>query len=176
MIWSVTSSYNIILVHMKIYVMVQWCSEFGFKSHLHDRNKNIASIISSQNYFKNHMLNSSCFVLHSITFIQIIYFLAETSDVMIIIGIMVLSRIVAVMVLCNSFNDGIKVGGYHNFYNLRANLTAATVHCRTRLFHSSTHTTSRRCFILDRTIHDLWNLYGNPYKSRAEKEEETVTW
>ena len=24
-------------------------------------------------------------------------------------------------------------------------------------------------------VHALWNLYGNPYKNRAEKEEETVT-
>ena len=25
-------------------------------------------------------------------------------------------------------------------------------------------------------VHALWNLYGNPYQNRAEKEEETVTW
>ena len=46
----------------------------------------------------------------------------------------------------------------------------------TRLFHAPTHTTSSGCFVLHRTVHALWNLYGNPYKNRAEKEEETVTW
>ena len=30
------------------------------------------------------------------------------------------------------------------------------------------------CFM--RMFHALWNLYGNPYRNRAEKEEETVTW
>ena len=45
-----------------------------------------------------------------------------------------------------------------------------------RLFHSLTRTTSSGCLVLHRTIHALWNLYGNPYRNRAEKEEETVTW
>ena len=44
-----------------------------------------------------------------------------------------------------------------------------------RLFHVPTRTTSSGCFMLHRTVHALWNLYGNPYKNRAEKEE-TVTW
>ena len=45
-----------------------------------------------------------------------------------------------------------------------------------RLFHAPTGTTSSGCFMLHRTVHALWNLYGNPYRNRAEKEEETVTW
>ena len=45
-----------------------------------------------------------------------------------------------------------------------------------RLFHAPTRTTSSGCFMLLRTVHALWNLYGNPYKNRTEKEEETVTW
>ena len=45
-----------------------------------------------------------------------------------------------------------------------------------RLFHTPTHTTSSGCLMLHRTVHALWNLYGNPYRNRAEKEEETVTW
>ena len=45
-----------------------------------------------------------------------------------------------------------------------------------RLFHAPTCTTSSGCFMLHRTVHALWNLYGNPYRNRAEKEEETVTW
>ena len=45
-----------------------------------------------------------------------------------------------------------------------------------RLFHAPTCTTSSGCFMLHRTVHALWNLYGNPYKNRAEKKEETVTW
>ena len=45
-----------------------------------------------------------------------------------------------------------------------------------RLFHAPTRTTSSGCFMLHRTIHALWNLYGNPYRNRAVKEEETVTW
>ena len=44
-----------------------------------------------------------------------------------------------------------------------------------RLFHVPTRTTSGGCFMLHRTVHALWNLYGNPYKNRAEKREETVT-
>ena len=47
--------------------------------------------------------------------------------------------------------------------------------CRTRLFHAPTCTTSSGCFMLHRTVHAIWNLYGNPYRNRAEKEEETVT-
>ena len=42
-----------------------------------------------------------------------------------------------------------------------------------RLFHAPTRMTSSRCFMPHRTIHALWNLYGNPYKNRAEKEQET---
>ena len=45
-----------------------------------------------------------------------------------------------------------------------------------RLFHAATRTTSSGCLMLHRTVHALWNLYGNPYKNRAEKEGETVTW
>ena len=45
-----------------------------------------------------------------------------------------------------------------------------------RLFHAPTRTTSSGCLMLHRTVHALWNLYGNPYGNRAEKEEETVTW
>ena len=45
-----------------------------------------------------------------------------------------------------------------------------------RLFHALTRTTSSGCLVLHRTVHALWNLYGNPYRNRAEKEEETVTW
>ena len=41
--------------------------------------------------------------------------------------------------------------------------------------HAPTHTTSSGCLVLHRTVHALWNLYGNPYRNRAEKEEETVT-
>ena len=44
-----------------------------------------------------------------------------------------------------------------------------------RLFHAPTRTTSSEGFMLHRTVHALWNLYGHPYKNRAEKEEETVT-
>ena len=39
-----------------------------------------------------------------------------------------------------------------------------------RLFHAPTRMTSSGCFVLHR------NLYGNPYRNRAEKEEKTVTW
>ena len=45
-----------------------------------------------------------------------------------------------------------------------------------RLFHAPTRTTSSGCFMLHRTVHTHWNLYGNPYRNRVEKEEETVTW
>ena len=45
-----------------------------------------------------------------------------------------------------------------------------------RLFHAPTRTTSSGCLVLHRTDHALWNLYGDPYRNRAEKEEETVTW
>ena len=45
-----------------------------------------------------------------------------------------------------------------------------------RLFHAPTSTTSSGCLMLHRTVHALWNLYGNPYKNRAEKDEEAVTW
>ena len=45
-----------------------------------------------------------------------------------------------------------------------------------RLFHAPTRTTSSGWFMLHRTVHALWNLYGNPYKNRAVKEEETVMW
>ena len=45
-----------------------------------------------------------------------------------------------------------------------------------RLFHAPTRTTSSGCLMLHRTVHAFWNLYGNPYRNRAEKEEETVTW
>ena len=31
--------------------------------------------------------------------------------------------------------------------------------------------TSSGCFMLHRTVHALWNLYGNPYRNRAEKED-----
>ena len=44
-----------------------------------------------------------------------------------------------------------------------------------RLFHAPTRMTSSRCFMLHKTVHALWNLYGIPYKNRTEKEEETVT-
>ena len=44
-----------------------------------------------------------------------------------------------------------------------------------RLFRAPTRTTSTGCFMLHRTVHALWNLYGNPYRNRAGKEEETVT-
>ena len=47
---------------------------------------------------------------------------------------------------------------------------------RCRLFHAPTRTTSSGCCMLHRTVHALWNLFGNPYRNRAEKEEETVTW
>ena len=40
-----------------------------------------------------------------------------------------------------------------------------------RLFHAPTRTTSSGCFMLHRTVHALWNLYGNPYRNRAETEE-----
>ena len=43
-----------------------------------------------------------------------------------------------------------------------------------RLFHAPTRTTSSGCFMLHRTVHALWNLYGNPYRNRAETEEETI--
>ena len=43
-------------------------------------------------------------------------------------------------------------------------------------FHAPTRTTSSGCFMLRRTVHALWDLYGNPYRNRTEKEEETVTW
>ena len=33
-----------------------------------------------------------------------------------------------------------------------------------RLFHVPTRTTSSGCFVLHRTVHALWNLYGNSYK------------
>ena len=49
-------------------------------------------------------------------------------------------------------------------------------YCFSRLFHASTSTTSSGCLVLHRTVHSLWNLYGNPYRSHAEEEEETVTW
>ena len=45
---------------------------------------------------------------------------------------------------------------------------------RPRLFHAPTRTTSSGCFMLHRTVHALWNLYGNPYTNRAETEEETI--
>ena len=45
-----------------------------------------------------------------------------------------------------------------------------------RLFHPLTRTTSSGCLMLHKTVNVLWNLYGNPYKSRAEKEEETGRW
>ena len=51
-----------------------------------------------------------------------------------------------------------------------------TMHYYPRLFHAPTRTISSGCFVLHRTIHGLWNLYGNPFKNRAEKEKETVTW
>ena len=38
-----------------------------------------------------------------------------------------------------------------------------------RLFHAPTCTTSRGCLVLHRTVHALWNLYGNPHKNHAEK-------
>ena len=44
----------------------------------------------------------------------------------------------------------------------------------TRLFHAPTRTTSSGCFMLHRTVHALWNLYGNPYRNRVETEEETI--
>ena len=47
-------------------------------------------------------------------------------------------------------------------------------HRRTRLFHAPTRTTSSGCFMLHRTVHALWNLYGNPYRNCAETEEETI--
>ena len=40
-----------------------------------------------------------------------------------------------------------------------------------RLFHAPTRTTSSGCFMQHRTVHALWNLYGNPYRNRAEMEE-----
>ena len=43
-----------------------------------------------------------------------------------------------------------------------------------RLFHAPTRTTSSGCFMLHRTVHALWNLYGNPYRNRAETDEETI--
>ena len=54
-------------------------------------------------------------------------------------------------------------------------LDCFTLHNGPRLFHAPTRTTSRGCLMLHRTVHALWNLYGNPYRNRAEKEEETVT-
>ena len=45
---------------------------------------------------------------------------------------------------------------------------------RCRLFHAPTRTTSSGCFMLHRTVHALWNLYGNPYRNRAETKEETI--
>ena len=47
---------------------------------------------------------------------------------------------------------------------------------RIRLFHVSTRTTSSGCFMLHRTVHALWNLFGNPYRNRAETEEETIPY
>ena len=44
----------------------------------------------------------------------------------------------------------------------------------TRLFHAPTGTTFSGCFMLHRTVHALWNLYGNPYRNRAETEEQTI--
>ena len=43
-----------------------------------------------------------------------------------------------------------------------------------RLFHAPTRMTSSGCFLLHRTVHALWNLYGNPYRNRAKTEEETI--
>ena len=42
-----------------------------------------------------------------------------------------------------------------------------------RLFHAPTRTSSG-CSMLHRTVHALWNLYGNQYRNRAETEEETI--
>ena len=46
---------------------------------------------------------------------------------------------------------------------------------QSRLFHAPTRATPSGCLVLHRTVHALWNLYGNPYRNRAEKKEETVT-
>ena len=45
-----------------------------------------------------------------------------------------------------------------------------------RLFHAPTRMTSSGCLMLHRTVHALWNLYGNPYRNLVGNEEETVTW
>ena len=57
-------------------------------------------------------------------------------------------------------------------------LTARRKHRVSRLFHASTRKASSRCLMLLRTVHSLWNLYGNPDKNLANnmnKEEETNT-
>ena len=42
-----------------------------------------------------------------------------------------------------------------------------------RPFHAPTRTTSSGCFMLHRTVHALWSLYGNPYRNRAEKKKQS---
>ena len=51
----------------------------------------------------------------------------------------------------------------HRAHGTPRNLMAA------RLFHAPTRTTSSGCFMLHRTVHALWNLYGNPYKISCRK-------
>ena len=43
------------------------------------------------------------------------------------------------------------------------------------MLHISTRMTSSGCLVLHKTVHTLWNLYGNPFKNRVGNEEETVT-
>ena len=55
------------------------------------------------------------------------------------------------------------------------NLSSCHHYCwySAKLFHAPTRTSSG-CLKLHRTV--LWNLFGNTYKNRAAKEEETVVW
>ena len=49
------------------------------------------------------------------------------------------------------------------------NITIWAVKCMCRsnkLLHALTRTTSSGCLVLHRTVHALWNLYGNPYEVR----------
>ena len=75
---------------------------------------------------------------------------------------------VTISTVKNIYDNSIYQAQQYNFLLWRPN--------HSRLFHTPTSTTSSGCLVLHRTVHALWNLYGNPYRNRAEKEEETVMW
>ena len=47
-------------------------------------------------------------------------------------------------------------------------------HACSRLFHAPTRTTSNGCLVLHRTVHALWNLYGNPYRKKKQSSDEGI--